>query len=267
MAAIGSLDADRRHRPDGEVEHRTGPVRARLWDRRQGRIHLVLACAALVVAGICASGAEEDRRVRSAEPIAFDIPAQPLAAALQAYGQRTGVQVLYESNSAVGRNSVAVEGSFTPDAALDRLLTATGLKVRYTRPDAITLALLSAADDRPPASPLGAADLSLGTLRVRGSSDGDDEARLHDFSETVQADIQKALQKNARTRAGSYRAILDLWIDPQRTIQRTELFRSTGDQERDAAVAATLRGLTISRSAPANAPQPVRVAIVVKSLQ
>lgn len=267
MAAIGSVDADRRYRPDGEVEHRAGRVRARAWDRSQGRIQFVLACAALVVAGICASGAEEDRRARSAEPIAFDIPAQPLAAALQAYGQRTGVQVLYESNSAVGRSSVAVEGSFTPDAALDRLLTATGLKVRYTRPDAITLALLSAADDRPPATPLGTVDLSLGTLRVRGSSDGDDEARLHDFSETVQADIQKALQKNAKTRAGSYRAILDLWIDPLHTIQRTELFRSTGDQERDAAVAATLRGLTISRSVPANTPQPVRVAIVVKSLQ
>jgi hypothetical protein len=289
MAAIGGIGADRRDIPDGEVEYRAArradSFRARAsgrvcnglerlvisWRRRNpDRRHLIMACAALIVAGICAAGAEEHQMLRPAEPIAFDIPAQPLATALQAYGERTGVQVLYESNSAVGRSSVAVQGNFTPNAALDLLLTATDLKVRYTRPDAITLALLSADDDRPPATPFGTADLSLGTLHVRATSDGDGDdaaARLHDFSESVQTDIQKALQKNAKTRGGSYRAVLDLWIDPLRTIQRTELFRSTGDQERDTAVATTLRGLTISRPAPANTPQPVRVVIVVKSLQ
>lgn len=199
--------------------------------------------------------------------IVFHIPAQPLANALQAYGEKTGVQVLYESNSATGRKSVAVEGNFTPEEALNRLLSATELRVRYIRPDAITLALPSAEDDKPPASPLVTADLSLGTLRVRATSDGDDAGSLNDYSESVQTDIQKALQKNNKTRGGNYRAVLDLWIDPSRTVKRTELFRSTGDQDRDAAVAATLRGLTISRSAPVNTPQPVRVVIVVKSLQ
>lgn len=230
-----------------------------------GRFAIVLA--ALAIAGLCVAVAEERRAVDTPKPITFHIAAQPLANALQLYGEQTGVQVLYESNSAIGRKSASVEGDFAPEDALNRLLAGTELKVQYIRPDAITLSLPSAEDDKPPVSPLASADLSLGTLRVRATSDGEDIGRLHDYSESVQIDIQKALQKNNRTRGGNYRAVLDLWIDPSRTVQRTELLRSTGDQERDTAVASALRGLTISRPAPTNTPQPVRVVIVVKSLQ
>ncbi len=230
------------------------------------RRHLAVACAAVVLAGMCGAGAQERQAANPGVPISFHIPALPLANALQAYGETAGVQVLYESNSASGRKSVAVEGSFTPQEALKRLLSGTELRVQYIRPDAITLALPHAAAGTPPAGPPLTADLSLGTLRVRATN-GDDASRLRDYSESVQTDIQRALQKDAKTRAGSYRAILDLWIDPSRTVQRTELFRSTGDQDRDQAVAAAIRGLTISRAAPANTPQPVRVVVVVKPLQ
>jgi hypothetical protein len=237
---------------------RTGPKSRKL---------LPVAFAALLGVGILAARAAEDQVARRSGPILFHIPAQPLASALQAYGQATGIQVLYESNSAVGRTSVVVEGEFAADAALNLLLKETELRVRYIRPDAITLALPSAegVNYSPPATPLAVSNLSLGTLRVRGSSD--DAARLQEFSQRLQMDIQNALRKNPKTRDGSYRAVLDLWIDPARTIERTELFRSTGDRERDAAVAATLRGVTISRPTPANTAQPVRVVIVVKSLQ
>lgn len=236
-------------------------------DEARGRKLLPAAFAALLFAGIYAADADDRPVFRPDEAIAFHIPSQSLAAALQAYGQATGIQVLYESNSAQGRTSAAVDGKFTADAALNLLLRGTELRVRYIRPDAITLAppVAEVVSRVPPAIPLAASDLSLGTLRVRGS--GGNDARLQDYSQGVQMDIQNALRKNPRTRDGSYRAVLDLWIDPARTIERTELFRSTGDRERDAAVAATLRGVTISRPAPANMPQPVRVGIVVNSLQ
>ncbi|WP_249139790.1 STN domain-containing protein [Bradyrhizobium japonicum] len=230
---------------------------------------LLAALAALLITNVGANAAEEDRVPSAGRPIAFHIPAQSLAGALQAYGQATGIQVLYESNSAVGRMSVAVEGTYAADEALSLLLTGTELRVRYIRPDAITLALPSAEGVRyaPPAAPLAASDLSLGRLRVRRNGDADEAARLQDYSQGVQMDIQNALRKNAKTRDGNYRAVLDIWIDPARTIEHTELFRSTGDHERDVAVSAALRGLTISKPAPANTPQPVRVVIVVKSLQ
>lgn len=228
---------------------------------------LLVAYAALLAAGIYTAEAEDRQVAKAGELIAFDIPRQSLAGALQAYGQATGIQVLYESNSALGRTSAAVEGRFTADAALSLLLNETELKVRYIRPDAITLALPAAegVSYAPPVNSPAASSLSLGTLRVRRSND--DAALQQDFSQKLQMDIQNALRKNPRTRDGSYRAVLDLWIDPARMIERTELLRSTGDRERDAAVAATLRGVTVSRPTPANTPQPVRIVIVVRSLQ
>ena len=155
-------------------------------DDRGNRKFLLAAYAALLIARIYTAEAEDRQAARAGELIAFDIPRQSLAGALQAYGQTTGIQVLYESNSAVGRASAAVEGKFTADAALHLLLKETELKVRYIRPDAITLALPSAegVNYTPPATPLASSSLSLGTLRVRGTRD--DTAGLQDFSQRLQ---------------------------------------------------------------------------------
>jgi hypothetical protein len=239
-----------------------------LFERGQADLPLKsIACAILV--GWClhiASAAE--RQPGSASVMTFQIPAQPLATALQAYGQRTGVQVLYESSSAAGRQSTAVEGEFSPDGALNLLLSGTDLVVRYARPDAITIALPSPLGaDEPPSNPLASADLSVGELRVHASGERADLASLQDYSASVQADIESALQRNVRTRSGSYQAVLDLWINSARIVQRASLLQSTGDGDKDAAVVAALNGLTISRATPPNVPQPVRVAIVVKASQ
>ncbi len=232
-----------------------------------GRRLFGLACAWVLVGVVVAAQAQQYAKDHGTEPVSFHIPAQPLANALQTFGEKTGVQVLYESDSAAGRISVPVDGEFTPYAALERLLTGSGLRIRYSGPEAVTLALPAAAGDQPPSHPLAGVDLSLGTLRVRGSAEETDVARLHDFSASVQSDVQGALRRNARTRSGSYRLTLDLWLDPSRAVQRTELLQSTGDRDRDAAVRATLQGLVISRSPPPNTPQPVRVVIAVRSLQ
>jgi hypothetical protein len=246
------------------------PVIARLRARRGERcqLHLAILQTAIAIIGIyAASAGEATPPAASRTPVAFHIPAQPLAAALQTYGEAAGVQVLYESNSAVGRTSAAVDGTFTPEQALTVLLNGTELKVQYIRPDTITLALRSAAPDALSGGRPSAAELSLGTLRVRATGEADDSRQLHDYSDGLQADIQKVLQKNAATRGGNYRATLDLWIDQLRTVQRIDLVRSTGSESRDIAVAAALRGITISRPTPAGTPQPVRVVIVVRSMQ
>uniref|UniRef100_UPI0019541826 STN domain-containing protein n=2 Tax=Pseudomonadota TaxID=1224 RepID=UPI0019541826 len=71
--------------------------------------------------------------------IAFDIPAQPLDAALASYFRATGVQLLYDSALTAGRRSGAVRGNFTPREALRQLLRGTGLIVRYSRANAAIL--------------------------------------------------------------------------------------------------------------------------------
>jgi hypothetical protein len=226
--------------------------------------------AGIVLLSACAVAAQSDQTARRAAT--FHIPGQPLEMALQAYSQASGVQVLYESELAAGRRSAPVEGDLTPEAALRVLLAGTDLFVRYTSANAITLSRWSddrdgiAERDRPPTHPLANIDLTLDTLQVVVSADRADAARLRAYSEAVQSDIQGALKKNAATRSGNYRVAVKLWIDPSQTIEKTELMQSTGDRQRDIAISGALHGLLISRAAPPNMPQPVRVVIVVKSL-
>lgn len=224
------------------------------------------AIAALLTASAMSlAGAQEAQPQAKPAVIAFHIPSQSLANALQAYGEKAGVQVLYESRSATGRRSAAVDGNYTAADALALLLTGTDLRVHYARPNAITLALQNAPPEGAANVP-STTELSLGTLRVRPTEDPDEVGRLHEYNASLQADIQRVLQKNAGTRAGNYRVTLDLWIDPTRTVQRVEMIRSTGSQDRDTAVASALRGVTVSRPTPAQAVQPVRLVIVVRSM-
>lgn len=203
----------------------------------------------------------------SLAPVKFDIPAQPLIDALQAYSRQSGVQVMFETASAAGYRSAHVEGELLPEIALRKLLAATDLRIRYSRTSAVTLAPASAPNpDEPPARPLAAADLALETLRVSGTPEPGDQSRLGEYIGIVQADIQSALKKVAKASRGDYRIAVRLWVDPSRTIQRAEIAGSTGDRDRDSSIVGALRGLVLSQPAPANTPQPIRFMIAIRTL-
>ncbi|AFK54539.1 TonB-dependent siderophore receptor [Tistrella mobilis] len=59
--------------------------------------------------------------------IAFDIPARPLDEALAAFGRQAGVQVSGAAEVVAGRRGGAVQGQFSVDEALGRLLAGTGI--------------------------------------------------------------------------------------------------------------------------------------------
>jgi iron complex outermembrane receptor protein len=80
----------------------------------------------------------------------FNIAAQPVSQALRAYAQQSGDQIVFYSDIGKGRESAPVEGSFTRQEALRRLLENTGLK--YRRVNAKTIAISSDAPERPEAS-------------------------------------------------------------------------------------------------------------------
>jgi len=215
-------------------------------------------CAWLAIGAAFASPARiEDGAVDFAKW--FAIPGQSLTTALQTYSRQTGVQILYESNLAAGQTSANVEGTFTPKDALQMLLSNTNLIVNYTHDNAITLTSQSQDEDLPPPNVLANADLSLETLRVHSSAEPTNDNSLLEYTNALQINIRAALQKNEKTRTGQYKFGVKLWVGASRTVQRIELFQSTSDRERDAAVAKVLQGLVISRAAPANTPQPVRV--------
>lgn len=109
----------------------------------------------------------------------FDIPAQPLVAALRAYMRQSGVQVAYAAALADGAMSSAVAGELDADAALAQLLRGTGLSARRVGADAVALEQAAAV----------AGDVIVtDTLRVGGERDlagagagaASDEARLLD---------------------------------------------------------------------------------------
>lgn len=124
-------------------------------------------CVLTLIFGIlslAASLATADSSVRSpdaARPMKFDIPAQPLAAALQAFAQVTGQSVFFDGQLAAGLESAAVHGDLAPRDALQRLLAGTRLAARYADETTFTL-VENEASPQPapplPAAPAGAAE-------------------------------------------------------------------------------------------------------------
>ena len=74
---------------------------------------------------------------QAAETRAFDIPPQPLASALGAFGQQSGRQVTVDGSLVRNVSTAGVRGTMSIDVALDRLLSGTGLT--YARPSSTTI--------------------------------------------------------------------------------------------------------------------------------
>jgi hypothetical protein len=227
---------------------------------------LLLVIGMALVAGFAFAGGTDSSSIQEPGHLTFHIPAQPLVTALRSYSEVSGVQVLYESRLAAGIRSPGVEGDFTAEAALRALLAGTELTVHYTRANAITITrAIREIGNEPPRYPLAPADLSLDTLRVTPSEASPDQSDLTQYTGVVQADIQNALQRNSRTRSGDYHAGIKLWVTASRTVERIELFRSSGDRQRDAAISQALQRLVISAAAPTSVAQPINVVITVRS--
>ncbi|MCA1974570.1 MAG: TonB-dependent receptor [Caenispirillum sp.] len=88
---------------------------------------LVLAAATAQAAAVAAAEAPvAGIQLAQAETRRFSVPAQPLPAALSAYGAQAGVQVTAAADAIASRTANAVDGEMTPAEALDRLLAGTG---------------------------------------------------------------------------------------------------------------------------------------------
>ncbi|KPF42516.1 hypothetical protein IP76_16975 [Rhizobium sp. AAP43] len=106
------------------------------------------------------------------ETVSFQIPAQPLSAAINAFIRQSGWQISYSSALAAGKTSTAVSGSLTPSAALQLMVQGTGVTVRISGPGSAALVNPHAAD-----AGGAAADGStvLETITVQGQGGGTTE--------------------------------------------------------------------------------------------
>jgi hypothetical protein len=181
----------------------------------------------------------EDAASQTRSPIQFAIAAQPLAAALDSYSITTGLELYYDGDLAVGRRSSAVEGRRAPEAALQELLTGSGLVARPTGPNSFTI------------KPAPASHLVT--------------ARHQPYFAAIQGRVSRILCARAETRPGDTDLLLQLWVAPTGTIQRAQLLDAPNAGMRERAFAAALRGVSIGVAPPAELPQPVVMAVLARS--
>ncbi len=109
------------------------------------RIAIAVAC--LLAAGLSGASTRE-----------FDVGSGELKPALDAYIAQSGVQLIYKVEDVKDLSTRGVKGKIAPDAALDRLLDGTRLRIRRGQdgamvliaPPAVGSASVPAASDRKP---------------------------------------------------------------------------------------------------------------------
>ncbi len=81
-------------------------------------------CFDALLAGAGSVGAAESLQHNGSDTMSFDIPAQPLAKALERFMAATNVAILTDSVLIVGRKFTGLHGRFSPDNALRALVFA-----------------------------------------------------------------------------------------------------------------------------------------------
>lgn len=119
---------------------------------RTAGVFLAIACLGQMVSTVHAQ--EAAAPVQQAPAINFNIPAQPLGSALNAFAEVTGWQVSFQTELAADAKSSGVSGNHTPEEALRTLLDGTGLTYRATSAHAVTLVPAAAAAGAALAVPL-----------------------------------------------------------------------------------------------------------------
>ncbi|WP_152535346.1 STN domain-containing protein [Bradyrhizobium sp. Ai1a-2] len=164
----------------------------------------------------------------------YAIPTQPLKSALMHYARVSGAQVLYETALVAGRQSTVLEGRMSQAAALERLLSGTGLAALRTEPDTFVIMLdLRRAAERPAPVP---------DRRLLGA---------------LQHGVLDVLCQTSATRPGRYTVSLKLWVGANGAVTRSALIGTSGDTARDALLIDRLRGAFIGLAPPPDMPQPL----------
>jgi hypothetical protein len=171
------------------------------------------------------------------QPLVFDIPAQPLTNALEAFSAASGYQILMAEAVSASTAGNSVKGLLLPREALSRMLGA-GLKAQFTGDRAAIIVR----------------DLRGGSPTISSRTAGDYDAVL-------QTAAIAALCRNAATRPGTYRAALDLWMSRSGSIERAELLHTTGDTERDQLIAEALHALKAAPP-PQDLEQPTTLLVL-----
>lgn len=207
---------------------------------------LALAACLLMMLAPCACA---PAHAGTAPPavLRFDLPAQPLAMALVAFGACTGYAVLVSSNLAAGRMAAPVRGEYTPAEALQRLLAGTQLGARFSGSRAVTLVALPAS-----------ADVVAAAVEA---PDAPDAPALADYTAVLQRSITRALCRLHPAAFGRYRLAFQLWLDARGRVRRVRLLEPSGVAQRDRDVRQRLASLAMDSAPPDGLAQPLTILL------
>jgi len=104
----------------------------------------------------------------------FDIPPQPLASALNRFGEQTGIQFAYSTEDVENVRTGGVSGHRTSEDALRLLLVDTGLNYRVTGTKTITIEKRSGAGVAAIAAGAGVGAMAAGAAAAQGESGASD---------------------------------------------------------------------------------------------
>lgn len=185
----------------------------------------------------------------------FDLPAQPLEKALADFGRLTGHSVLVDSTMTRGLTAQAVRGELAAREALGQLLAGTRLSARYSGRNAFTLV---PQPETPALSPPIPFDANAPDVPGRA---GIPASAVAEFAGALQATIMQAMCAAQPATFGRYRAVLQLWIDPEGRVRRARLLESSGLKLRDAELLEQVRRLSIGHAPPPELAQPLTVLL------
>ncbi|TBU74287.1 heme transporter [Pseudomonas daroniae] len=117
------------------------PRKQGMYKRHPLALAIVLGLTQAMAGGVL-QAAETDEIVSEQQRYRFGIPAQPLTSALNRFSDITGWEVGVPAVIARGRQSAALAGELSPEQALQRLLSGTGLGFRLVAADSALLELL-----------------------------------------------------------------------------------------------------------------------------
>jgi len=130
-------------------------------------MRFILAIIALCLAGIHLAAADP---ANSHTRQSINVPPEALASALQAYSRVTGYHVVYISEDVRARHSAGAVGKLSPDEALTRILSGTGLTYRFL--DAHTISVMPVGAAGAPAQKKEAATSAVGLRPAPGDPPG-----------------------------------------------------------------------------------------------
>ncbi|WP_454618592.1 STN domain-containing protein [Bradyrhizobium cenepequi] len=204
-----------------------------------------LAFAALTVAAASPVHSQTSPQPGTAgAAIYFDMPAQPLGAALSRYGDTTRREVIYAMGYVEGKTSGEVRGLFTANEALLKLLAGTRLSAQVLSETAFVLV------PQPPRPIAKLSDLSAIHRR---------------YYALLQATLLDALCEPMAAPAGNYRILVIFWVNMSGVIYRFERIGSAGDGNVDEQIDAVLRSTRVPEAPPIDFAQPVLIKLAPRA--